>query len=237
YDRAIKPTLDLVLQRVHPEDRDRVRRFLERASDAVKDWDLEHRLLLPDGSVKFVHAVAHATTDAFGRPEYVGAVMDVTAFKLADQALRESEQRFRDYAETASDWYWETGPDHRFTRVTEFEQHLALGLAAATRIGLARWDQATDVESEPEKWELHRSLLDAREPFRDFLYQTKRDDGSPVYLKTSGKPFYDAKGTFLGYRGTGADVTAAFRADQAEAALRKVQAELAHVARITTCAS
>src|SRR5208337_2989216 len=103
YDRAIKPTLDLVLQRVHPEDRDRVRRFLERASDAVKDWDLEHRLLLPDGSVKFVHAVAHATTDAFGRPEYVGAVMDVTAFKLADQALRESEQRFRDYAETASD--------------------------------------------------------------------------------------------------------------------------------------
>jgi hypothetical protein len=58
--------------------------------------------------------------------------------------MRESEQRFRDYAETASDWLWETGPDHRFNRVTE--RHLALGINPAGRVAATRWDLATDVE-------------------------------------------------------------------------------------------
>jgi C4-dicarboxylate-specific signal transduction histidine kinase len=77
-------------------------------------------------------------------------------------------------------------------------------------------------------------MLDARQPFRDFVYPAVRFDGSLMYVKVSGKPCYDAKGAFLGYRGTGNDVTAAVRADQAEAALRQVQAELVHVARVTT---
>ncbi len=151
------------------------------------------------------------------------------------QALQESEQRFRDYAETASDWYWETDTDHKFTRMKDYEELRALGrLPLTSRIGLTRWDFAKDVESQPEKWELHRSMLDARQPFRDFVYPAVRFNGSLMYVKVSGKPCYDAKGAFLGYRGTGNDVTAAVRADQAEAALRHVQAELAHVARVTT---
>jgi C4-dicarboxylate-specific signal transduction histidine kinase len=77
-------------------------------------------------------------------------------------------------------------------------------------------------------------MLDAHQPFRDFVYSATRRDGSAVYLRTSGKPFFDAKGDFLGYRGVAADVTAAVRADQAEEALRNVQAELAHVTRVTT---
>ena len=92
----------------------------------------------------------------------------------------------------------------------------------------------SDVESEPEKWELHQATLEARRPFRDFVYSATRRDGSVMYIKTSGKPVYDANGAFLGYRGTGSDVTATVRADQAEAALREVQAELVHVARVTT---
>ena len=151
------------------------------------------------------------------------------------QALRESEQRFRDYAETASDWYWETDADHKVTRMKDYEQLRALGrLPLTSRIGLARWDFAEDLESQPEKWELHRSMLEARQPFRDFVYPAVRFDGSLTYVKVSGKPYFDAKGNFLGYRGTGNDVTAAVRADQAEAALRQVQAELVHLARVTT---
>src|SRR6202034_960391 len=151
------------------------------------------------------------------------------------QALLEREQQFRDYAETASDWYWETDTDHKFKRMKDYEQLRAWGrLPLTSRIGLTRWDFAEDVESQPEKWELHRSMLEARQPFRDFVYPAVRFDGSLTYVKVSAKPYFDAKGNFLGYRGTGNDVDAAVRADQAEAALRQAQAEFVHLARVTT---
>src|ERR1700694_509488 len=164
--------------------------------------------------------------------KWYGSSTDIEDRKLAEVALRESEQRFRDYAETASDWLWETGPDHRVTRISE---HLnAAGIAPSPLPGVTRWDIATDVGSEPEKWRLHRAMLDAHLPFRDFVYRTASETRSPVYVQSSGKPFFDAEGDFLGYRGTGNDITARIRADHAEQALRKAQAELAHVTRVTT---
>src|SRR5262249_7470599 len=78
-DRATKPTIEFALQRAHPEDRDRVHALIERATSAAEDWDLEHRLLMPDGRVKHLHVVAHAVRDeATGGLEYVRAGMDVT---------------------------------------------------------------------------------------------------------------------------------------------------------------
>jgi len=150
----------------------------------------------------------------------------------AEEALRASEQRFRDYAETASDWLWETGPDNSFTRVSE--ELTTRGIDPASRIGGTRWDFATDVEEEPEKWRLHIATLEAHQPFRGFVYRTAGADGSVVYIATSGKPVFDADARFLGYRGVSSNVTAAIRADQAEKALHQAQAELARVTRVTT---
>src|SRR5271155_63793 len=78
YDPTTKPTVELVLQRVHPEDRDFVKQTIERISQDRKDFDFEHRLLMPDGSVKYVHVVARASGDESGNFEFVGAVMDIT---------------------------------------------------------------------------------------------------------------------------------------------------------------
>jgi PAS domain S-box-containing protein len=186
---------------------------------------------MPDGSIKYVRAVARATRDSAGCVEFVGSVTDITATKEAERRLRESEQRFRDYAETASDWFWETGPDHRLTLISE---HSDTAPAPVGVIGLTRWDITPDADLEPEKWRQHRAALDAHAPFRDLVYRSKDRNGQPIYVRTSGKPFFDADGNFLGYRGVCTDVTAAIRADQAEDALRKAQAELAHVTRVTT---
>jgi signal transduction histidine kinase len=150
-----------------------------------------------------------------------------------EEALRESDAKFRDYAETASDWLWETGIDHKFTLLTG-HVHDGVDLAPANRVGTTRWQHALDVESEPAKWQRHWAMLNDHLPFRNFVYQTLRGNGSAVYVRTSGKPFFGKDGAFLGYRGTGTDVTAEVRADRAEAELRKLQAGLAHVSRVTT---
>jgi len=193
--------------------------------------ETEARLRRFDGEYRWFLFRAEPMCDEAGNvTKWYGSATDIEDRKLAEVALRESEQRFRDFAETASDWFWETGPDHLVTRVSE---HLnAVGIVPSRLTGVARWDIATDVESEPEKWRLHRAMLDAHLPFRDFVY-TVTGTGSTVYVQTSGKPFYDARGNFLGYRGTGTDITATIRADHAEEALRKAQAELAHVTRVT----
>jgi len=131
--------------------------------------------------------------------------------KRAEEGLRESQAKFRDYAETASDWFWEIGPDYKFSLLTEN----AFGSNSAARIGTACWDHALDLETEPEKWRFIRATLDSREPFRDFVYRGVGGNGSPMYVKASGKPVFDANGEFRGYHGTGTDVTAIMRAQQA----------------------
>ena len=76
-------------------------------------------------------------------------------------------------------------------------------------------DSATDLDEEPEKWRRHVATLDGHQPFRGFVYRAAADDGSAHYIAASGKPVFDADGEFRGYRGTGADVTAITRAQEA----------------------
>jgi PAS domain S-box-containing protein len=91
YDRTTKPSLELLIQRIHPADIARVRQVIDRASRDRKDWELEHRFQLPDGSVKSVKVVARAVADESGRIEFVGAIMDVSAAKQAEEELRQAQ--------------------------------------------------------------------------------------------------------------------------------------------------
>jgi signal transduction histidine kinase len=79
--------MDLVFQRTHPDDVDALRQVIDRAEHDGADWSMQRRLLMPDGSVKSIQVVAHGTRDEAGNVEFVGAIMDVTQFKQAQDAL------------------------------------------------------------------------------------------------------------------------------------------------------
>ena len=91
HDPRTKPTLELIRQRTHPDDVVFVQETLERATRDGTALDFEHRLLLRDGAITYVHVVAHAVRDAVGELEYVGAVMDVTERKKAEEAMRQAQ--------------------------------------------------------------------------------------------------------------------------------------------------
>jgi PAS domain S-box-containing protein len=91
HDRTAEPTFAVVLDRTHPEDRTMVERLIARVTQQGQDWEIEYRLLLPDGAVKHVHVVAHPINDEAGHLVYVGALMDVTAAKRAQEALQQAQ--------------------------------------------------------------------------------------------------------------------------------------------------
>jgi PAS domain S-box-containing protein len=130
----------------------------------------EVRLRRADGQYRWFAVDRVALRDESGKViKWYGTAYDIEQRKRAEQALRESEAKFRDFAETASDWFYEMGPDYKFTLLSEN----AFGSGAADRIGTAWWDHALDLETEPEKWRLLRATLDSRKPFRDFVYRGK----------------------------------------------------------------
>ena len=91
FDPGMPVTLELIGTRIHPEDVPVLHDMIERAQGAGTDFEYEHRLQMPDQSIKYVHMVAHATRDEDGRLEYIGAVQDVTARRLSEQALGKAQ--------------------------------------------------------------------------------------------------------------------------------------------------
>ena len=144
---------------------------------------------------------------------------DITVRRKVEEDVRQSELRFRDYAETASDWFWETGPDHVFTYISERVD--AFGMDRAALIGKRRRiDAAVDAAAEPQKWRAHMALLERHEPFRNFEYVHRDAAGRPRHVSVNGRPVFAADGRFLGYRGTATDLT---KQHEAEERLRQSQ--------------
>ena len=205
------PTLEQYLATIHPLDRDFMAETIKRMHAERSGCDVKKRIVLPDGELRYIRCVGIPVIEGEVLKGFLGTAIDITEQELLTQELRASEGKFRDYAETASDWFWEIGPDYKFTLLTEN----AFGSHSADRIGTACWDHALDLETDPEKWRLIKATLGSREAFRDFVYRGLSGNGSPIYVRASGKPMFDANGEFRGYRGTGTDVTPIMRAQEA----------------------
>jgi len=231
YDRTTKPTVELILQRFHPEDAALVQQTIERAAQKGKDFDLEHRLLMPDGSVKYVHIVAHALNDETGSVDFVGAVMDVTAAKQAEEALRRSESYLAEaqrLTHTGSWAWWVTGRDalhlsEEWYRIYGFDPEE----------GIPAWEERQQ-RIHPEdraKWQgaIDRAMgekSDYEVEFRILL-----PGGSVKYIHTVGHPVLNASGDLMQFVGSSTDITERKRAEES---LRQAQSDLARVNRMTT---
>jgi diguanylate cyclase (GGDEF)-like protein/PAS domain S-box-containing protein len=138
---------------------------------------------------------------------------DIAERERAERALHVSEQRFKDFAASASDWFWEMGPDLRIIWVSDQIREI-LGISPEDMIGKKR-NEIAAAEASDEHWTLHlRDLRDHR-PFKDFRYRIRDANGETLHVSASGVPVFGENREFLGYRGTGANITERMRAEEA----------------------
>lgn len=120
-------------------------------------------------------------------------------------AATRSERRFRDFAESASDWFWEMDEDLRFSFFSERFTEIT-GVAKEALLGKTRLETGIP-DVDPVSWEAHLSALAAHQPFKDFIHPRTKPDGTVAWLAISGRPVFNSDGDFLGYRGIGRDIT------------------------------
>jgi len=163
-------------------------------------WIQVHEQRLPDGGL--IHLSA-----------------DITALKKSEQALEQSERRFRDFAASGSDWFWEMDSDFRYTWISDNVVEKT-GMRPEEYIGKTRRDLLTQ-DDNPRFWEDHYDVIMRHQPFRDFEYTRIKTNGETMWVRTSGVPVFDEKGNFAGYRGSASDITEIKRKENIEKNLHR----------------
>ena len=185
----------------------------------------------PD-EVSLSHVDRILRIDHLLRPDGGGVVTftDVTAARRQAEALAASEARFAVYVGMSADWIWEQDANLRFTFVSR-PKEIALEMFPGDNVGKRR-DELSLVVTDEESWQQHLDDLAAHRPFRNLTYGRRDNEGQLRHIRISGDPIFGADGVFLGYRGTGTDVTSEYAAlERAKAA--EAAAESAHARLIT----
>ena len=194
---------------VLPEDREPLLEKLRRITAEGQRIETEFRIVRPtDGAHRWIRTIGETDFDAEGKPwRRVGTLMDVTDRKLADQARRQSEERYRALTMMSSDWYRETDALHRFTLMSAGQQS-TVGEAFDTEkvIGYTRWAFGSRVMDEATA-RLHQDAMNRQAPFRNLEYRGQDARGGVTIRSISGNPLFDEDGGFAGYRGVGRNVT------------------------------
>ncbi|MBC7953257.1 MAG: PAS domain S-box protein [Rhodospirillaceae bacterium] len=151
--------------------------------------------------------VTPVNSDSGERPGYLGVAVDISDRKAAEQKLVHSEERFRTLVEETTDWMWETDKNHAFSWFSPSFSHV-LNVSSSAMIGKRRWDVASEHhEIDTAIWQAHMEDLSAHRSFRDFRYWLRNVGGEGKWISTSGSPRFGESGEFLGYRGSGTDVS------------------------------
>jgi diguanylate cyclase (GGDEF)-like protein/PAS domain S-box-containing protein len=173
--------------------------------------DLQLRRRNERGELVVISVSGKPIFDAQGRfTGYRGVGRNITERKRTKRNLRQIAERFRSLTELSSDWYWEMDAELRFTYVSEGIRKVR-GVAPEALLGKRRWE--LDRVGGDEEMARHRAMLEAHEPFRDFVHARRSGDGRVSYVSHTGQPIFDDKGVFRGYRGVARDITAKVEAE------------------------
>ena len=223
YDEAMKPTIDSLVQRVHPEDRVEFQRVIDTASDpGASYFEHTYRLLLPGGTIKHVHALARRMADAFESHEFVGAVTDITDHKRAEESVRESEAYLAEaqrLSHTGS-WAWSPDQDIRY-----WSEECYRVLSFDPRDGLPRFEeflQRLHPDDQPGFRELIQTAIREKAEW-EADYRVMHPDGPVRDIHVVGHPVLSTSGHLVEFVGTVIDVTERKRAEEE---LRRSEVEL-----------
>lgn len=211
YPPDTEPTPNLLLQRVHPEDVDLFKSVLERDGEAARVFDFEHRLLMPDGSIKHIRSLAHSLRDADGNEESVCAIMDITERKEAEQRLKQQETELRQVVDLAPQLIAVFGPE----RERLYLNQMSLDYFGMT---LDQWRETSpsneihpdDTERLLSQW--GRAI--ASGSAFEIEFRLRRNDGVYRWFLSRHNPVRDHQGKVLRWYAACADIEDRKRAEE-----------------------
>jgi PAS domain S-box-containing protein len=213
-DRTTEPTIASIVQRTHPEDRAAVQRIIDRASRDGEEFDFEHRLQMPDGTVKYVRAVAQAAKGASGGVEFVGAVTDVTAARETEQKLRRSETYLAEAQRLSrtSSWAWDAHLEEFVYRSQEVYNLFGLDPKSDTVSPQPFYDRILPGDRERVIEKVHQAVRGKADFEVDF--RIALPGGSIRHIHSVGHPFLGEDGEVEQLVGTHVDVTEQYLAKE-----------------------